>query len=99
MPKSGHDFVIVRDCRFDNEAELIKSLGGTIIEVIRPDIEAVAEHDSENGINTELVDYQINNDRSLEQFEELCRFLAKDQLLGNDEEEETESLKKKNKGF
>lgn len=63
-----HD-VIVPDCRFDNEAEYIRSLGGRIVRIVRPDSAPLEgrdpNHPSERGISDHLVDEVIVNDRSL----------------------------------
>lgn len=63
--------VVLSDVRFDNEAAFIKSLGGVVIEIIRPEIEEqVREHVSENGVSTHLVDRMVFNDCKLEVFKE-----------------------------
>lgn len=59
--------VVVSDVRFDNEAEAIKSLGGTIIEVYRPGKEAVNPHASEEGIRRDLIDHTIINDGTIDE--------------------------------
>ena len=61
------DHIVVPDIRFDEEAAVIKELGGTLIRVVRGDGLAGAEgqHCSEAGITTP-VDFTINNDGSLE---------------------------------
>jgi hypothetical protein len=61
------DNVVVPDIRFDEEAAVIKELGGTLIRVVRGGGLAGAEgkHRSETGI-TLPVDFTINNDGSLE---------------------------------
>ena len=59
--------MILSDVRFDSEAEWIKSQGGVIIEVTRPDLEAIgiSGHQSEQGINPALTDITVKNDRDL----------------------------------
>jgi hypothetical protein len=61
------DHIVVPDIRFDEEAAVIKELGGTLIRVVRGGGLAGAEgkHRSETGI-TLPVDFTINNDGSLE---------------------------------
>ena len=72
--KHGHKgaFVIVTDLRFDNEAEMIKRNGGTILQVTttRP-LPDVQEHETERGISDCLVDARITNDKDLEHLEYL----------------------------
>lgn len=61
------DHIVVPDIRFDEEATVICTLGGTLIRVVRGDglAGAEGEHRSETGI-TLPVDFTINNDGSLE---------------------------------
>jgi len=63
--------VFVTDVRFDNEAKWIHSQGGAVIEVLRSMDSILTptqeQHSSEDGISSELIDYHIINDSSLEQ--------------------------------
>lgn len=67
----GMKDVIVPDCRFDNEAEFIRSMGGKIVRIVRPDSGPLEgrdpNHPSERGISDKLVDTVIINDGTLEQ--------------------------------
>lgn len=56
---------IISDVRFENEAELVKNLGGIVIKVIRPNNPIKVEHISEKGFNEKFVDYTIVNDGTL----------------------------------
>lgn len=61
--------VCVPDIRFDNEAELIRSLGGTIVHIVRKptaDMLAVPAHASEDGIKRMKGDIIFRNDRGIE---------------------------------
>lgn len=64
--------VVCDDCRFDNEAEVIRQLGGKIVKIIKTgqDENAVGSHHaSEKGISDWLIDYKIiNNGTSLEEY-------------------------------
>ena len=67
--------VCVPDVRFDNEAELIRSLGGTIIHVARKptaDMLAVPAHASEAGITRAKGDIIFRNDRGIEKMAQLA---------------------------
>lgn len=67
--------VIVPDVRFDNEAELIRSLGGTIVHVQRKptaDMLAVPAHASEAGITRVNGDIIFRNDRGIEKMAKLA---------------------------
>lgn len=68
LDDSAH-VVTVPDVRFDNEAELIRSLGGTIVRVVRKptdDMLAVPAHASEAGISRMKGDIIFHNDRGIE---------------------------------
>ena len=69
--------VVVPDIRFDNEAELIRSLGGIIIHIVRKptaDMLAVPAHVSESGIKRAKGDIILHNDRGIEK---MAQFAAK----------------------
>jgi hypothetical protein len=56
---------VISDVRFDNEAQWVKDHGGVIWHIHRPAAQAVAAHQSENGIRPELVDANILNNNTL----------------------------------
>jgi len=64
--------VVISDVRFFHELNCIKKLGGTIIKIIKPDREQESEiHLSEietQRITDSLIDIQIINDTSIEEF-------------------------------
>lgn len=58
--------VVVDDCRFPNEANLIRELGGELWHVHRPDAKLTTTHTSEGGLdNYPLFDRRIENDGTL----------------------------------
>lgn len=59
--ESGGNFVVVRDVRFDNEAEMILGMGGEVWRVDRPGAETCVPHASEKGISDEFVTRVIRN--------------------------------------
>ncbi len=59
-----HIYVIADDIRFDNEADLLRSLGGIIICVKRPGYIGNG-HASESSIGSINVDYEIDNSGDL----------------------------------
>ena len=70
--------VVVPDARFDNEAELIRSLGGTIIHIQRKptaDMLAVPAHVSEAGITRVKGDIIFRNDRGIEKMAQLAALI------------------------
>lgn len=60
----GVRLIVADDCRFPNEAELIKSMGGIVVEIVRDGAgsESGAGHVSENRIPDRLIDITIRND-------------------------------------
>lgn len=54
-------FVVVTDVRFDNEAEMIREMGGEVWMVDRPGAETCVPHDSEKGISPQFVTRTILN--------------------------------------
>ena len=65
---------IIRDIRFNNEADFVRKRGGTIIHVERPslgDTGVVRDHVSERGVEfNKRTDIKIINNGSLEQLEQ-----------------------------
>lgn len=60
----------IPDARFDNEASIVLSIGGTIVHVCRElplDVELVTGHASECGVTQKSGDLYIHNDGSLEE--------------------------------
>jgi hypothetical protein len=47
--RMGHS-VVVDDCRFQNEADVVRELGGIVVGVFRPGGARAPEHASENGV-------------------------------------------------
>lgn len=62
LTKNNHD-IVVTDVRYDNEADMIRSMGGVIIEIKRTNPPFVSNHESEMGVSS--VDYVIYNDTSI----------------------------------
>jgi hypothetical protein len=60
--------VVVDDCRFPNEANAVRSLGGRIVEIIGRDKGLGKRHQSEAGVGE--ADMQITNITSREQFQQ-----------------------------
>lgn len=80
---NNYRLVVCDDCRFPNEAEVIRSMGGRIVKIIRPDHEnpaEVAAHSSETSMNGIEPDVTIINDGSLGRLFEAAREAAFVQL-------------------
>lgn len=75
----GQPMTVIADCRFDNEAQLVRNAGGVVVRIHRPDNDAdsvgVPGHASEAGVRDELVNFTILNDGSIEQLHDRCRIL------------------------
>lgn len=53
--------IVLDDVRFDNEAELIRSMGGLVVEITRSSVPQM-DHSSEAGIARDLIDYSFANE-------------------------------------
>ena len=58
--------IVITDCRFPNECEFIRQLGGTIIRITRPST-VQGTHISETALNTIPADFTIVNDSTIEE--------------------------------
>jgi len=69
--------IVCDDCRFDNEAEVVHALGGVVIKLDRKNSEQHAQggtgfgkaHASEAGLSPELIDFIVDNNSTLEDFQ------------------------------
>lgn len=59
------ELMVVSDVRFENEAAWVRSRGGLLVHIIRPDAVQVSSHASEAGVKQLAVDYQIYNHQGL----------------------------------
>lgn len=57
---------VIDDVRFQNEANLISELGGDLWFVVRPKLDNISNHESENSLKWQDFDNIIVNDKSLE---------------------------------
>jgi hypothetical protein len=86
IESSKADYIIISDVRFENESKFIRSLGGKIIKIIRPDAKTTKHnnHITEQGIPDNLVDAVILNSDSIEEFKKTVlvtiRLLCKDHV-------------------
>jgi|ETNmetMinimDraft_8_1059916.scaffolds.fasta_scaffold13216_3 hypothetical protein len=60
--------IVVTDVRFDNEANIIKELGGIIIKVKRKNKKNLDQHKSETSIEKIKCDYLVKNDSNIENY-------------------------------
>ena len=61
--------VVVTDVRFDNEAEMIRRTGGTIVHIVRDTVTqgVLDTHSSENGVTVMDEDYILYNNGTLDE--------------------------------
>lgn len=79
--------IIIDDIRFDNEAALIRELGGQVWEVVRKDPQSKKRrkkdiHPSELGLLASSVDMVILNAFGMEEYLEMCRRKVKEFVDG-----------------
>jgi hypothetical protein len=72
------DRVVITDVRFENEANMIRSLGGQIWRVKRPGVEAVNSHVSETQLDGYKVEQIFVNSGSIQDLELLIRTRMQD---------------------
>lgn len=53
--------IVIDDIRFDNEAELVRNMGGVVVEITRASAPQM-EHASEAGVSRDLIDYSFANE-------------------------------------
>lgn len=59
---------VFADVRFKNEAQAVRELGGKVIRITRPGVEAANNHISEHDLDDYTFDHIIHNDASLPDF-------------------------------
>lgn len=69
------DVVVFSDVRFENEAAMIRSAGGTIIHLSRRDAVPVNSHVSEAGVLRAVEDRAIQNDGTIDSLRSNARLL------------------------
>jgi len=65
---NNKEVIIIKDIRFENEAEYIRNLNGQIWHILRDHSEQVKQHSSEAGINVAKDDIVIENNGTLEEY-------------------------------
>ena len=78
---------VLRDVRFENEADWVRSKGGVIVHIHRPAAQQVNRHTSESGIAIHDNDFVVHNDAGLpylyKQLDTLMLALERRQALRN----------------
>jgi hypothetical protein len=70
--------VVFSDVRYPNEADAIKSAGGSVWRVNRPDIFGVNDHESEHALKDYKFDIQINNVDTVDFLEDIVTTTMKE---------------------
>lgn len=70
--------VKVTDCRFTNEAMMLRNRGAAVIRIAGPSRRegVITSHSSEAGIPDEFVDYHIENNGTIEQLHKVVKWCA-----------------------
>ncbi len=74
LEEDGYDFVVTDDCRFNNEAETVRAMGGVVIKLTSTrNLERITTatnttHASELGIDNSLVNAKVINDGTIAEF-------------------------------
>lgn len=61
--------IVIDDIRFDNEAELVRAMGGVVAEITRPGTIQMT-HASEAGVSRHLIDHTFHNGASEEELKQ-----------------------------
>ena len=80
LKESDDPRVCIDDVRFDNEADLIKSMGGTVVRIERGGTLS-DDHVSELGIKDDLVDLTIKNDGAVTLLSEQLENIIHESIL------------------
>jgi hypothetical protein len=69
IAKSKADCIVITDVRFENEAKVIKALGGKIVKITRPNVNTTKHntHITEQGLPDHLIDIEIINNGTVEE--------------------------------
>lgn len=76
MREPGQNYVVT-DCRFPNEADAIRELGGEIVRVIRPSLVSDDTHASETAMDDYDVDASLLNESTIEALQQATRSMMR----------------------
>jgi hypothetical protein len=79
-PNLSSKMIVITDVRLPNEANFIRSLGGTIVKIERPSVGTLTkltQHETEKGIPSELVDHVVVNDGTIEELHKKMEYFCK----------------------
>jgi hypothetical protein len=61
--------VVITDIRFPNEAVFVRNLGGKVVHVTRPGVDALNGHASEQSLDFDIIDYCLVNNSTIPNLE------------------------------
>lgn len=73
---TGVEGVVIDDVRFEDEAQLIRDLGGIVIELRRTGYYYTTDHRTEHGIDGDHIDQSIDADNAQQLSREIARIIA-----------------------
>lgn len=76
----AHEFVVVSDVRFKNEADAIRAAGGAVWRIDRPGTGAANGHSSENDLDGYEFDFTVNNVGTIEVLHNVVDFIIEGAL-------------------
>jgi hypothetical protein len=78
ISRSNAKRIVIPDVRFENEVDFITSRGGVVVGVMRPEVESVADHESEQLADrmTDFCEYVLSNGKDLAHLEQQVEGLA-----------------------
>lgn len=79
--KKGRTKFVVTDCRFDNEAAMIRISGGKVVHIERPKAPKVSAHAREVPVFRKEGEAVVVNDGTLEEFQQKARVFAMEHSL------------------
>jgi nucleoside-triphosphatase THEP1 len=62
VERAGSSIIIIDDCRFENEARWIRSVGGRVINLVREAVSYEEGHSSETPLSCEFIDRTVKVD-------------------------------------
>lgn len=74
--------VVITDCRFQNEADFVRAMGGELWHIRRPGIAAVSAHVSENALEVGNQDAMIGNVGSIDDLNQTVDLLMSEVAYG-----------------
>ena len=68
----SNPLVVVTDCRFENEAQLVRDLTGRVVHLQREGVRSVSPHISENRLSVQDEDVLLSNDSTVKDLLARC---------------------------